>query len=286
MTSTACTVAVDVGNSAVKLCVRKSRREREGVRTESLDEHSIGLGQLGWQDAAIAWAGDHARSQDNPCGRIAWWIASVHREAADQLSHAIENADGEARIRRIQSFDVPIIADVEQPDRVGVDRMLGAFAARNRTHGAVVVVDAGSAITVDWVCEQGQFRGGAIMPGLGLQTRALATGTDALPKINWQSVENRPGEHAVVAGPLRPARHTGDAIRLGVLTGVAAGIDRLAHDYAMAAGDPRKPAFILTGGDAGIISPRLKHEHRCVSNLVCRGLLDMADSEADPVDRA
>ena len=272
-------VAVDVGNSAVKLCVRKSRCDHGRDDFERLETHTIGFGQPRWHHVAITWAGEQARSTEDPSGRVGWWIASVHREAADQLSRAIVSKDGTAKIRLIRSADVPIIAEVDHPDRVGVDRLLGAFAAINRAKSAVTVVDAGSAITVDWVCGDGRFHGGAIMPGLGLQARALATGTDALPKIEWPRVEKDSDDAVVVPAPLRPARNTVDAIRLGVLTGAAAGIDRLVTNYTLDRGQSQKPRLILTGGDAEIISPFLQHDHLRLSNLACRGLLDMAEIE-------
>ena len=50
-----------------------------------------------------------------------------------------------------------------------------------------VVIDAGSAITVDWISADGRFGGGAILPGLDLQSRALARGTEALPQIHWEA---------------------------------------------------------------------------------------------------
>tara|TARA_R110002049_G_scaffold4601_5_gene32761 strand:- start:1061412 stop:1062251 length:840 start_codon:yes stop_codon:yes gene_type:complete len=277
--SDVCTVAADVGNSALKLCVRRHESFVDKDDSNRLDEHSIYLDAPDWHTAAIDWVREHAG-----CNRTCWWIASVHREAADQLGRAIERGDGSASIKQVHSVDVPIQADVDDPGRVGVDRLLGAFAAWNRFKSAVVVVDAGSAITVDWVCDQGHFHGGAIMPGLRLQTRVLATGTDALPKIEWQQAstasECKPGTQACQR--LRPAKNTVDAIRLGVLTGAAAGIDRLAEQYASnqecANGDdPAAARLVVTGGDAAIISKYLRQQHQQVSNLACRGLLQMAE---------
>ena len=62
-----------------------------------------------------------------------------------------------------------------------------------------------------------EFVGGAILPGLSLQTRALASGTDALPQIAWNSGASLP----------TPGRNTTDAIRLGVLLGLAGAVERL-----------------------------------------------------------
>ena len=86
---------------------------------------------------------------------------------------------------------------------------------------------------------------------------------------------------------LAPAKNTADAIRLGVLTGAAAAIDRLAQNYffdlhsadtsnANSKIDHVGP-LVLTGGDAAIISPHLQCRHDLVGNLVCRGLLDLPE---------
>src|SRR5205085_11851847 len=80
---------------------------------------------------------------------------------------------------------LPLEVKVEQPERVGIDRLLNFVALRSRTVRAVsmVVIDAGSAVTVDWVDEQGTFRGGAIFPGLRLMAMALHRYTAALPEV-------------------------------------------------------------------------------------------------------
>ena len=282
-----CTVAVDVGNSAVKLCVRLSQSDRKtrsepSTSDESLIQHSIRIDQSNWPETAITWVRDHAT-----CGQTQWRIASVHRDAARQLERAVSHDGRNVSILHITAKDVPIEILVDEPHRVGIDRLLGAYAAWNRYRDAVVVVDAGSAITVDWVCVDGQFRGGAILPGLRLQTHSLATGTDALPELSWQISENPNHEPGHASTPLAPAKNTTDAIRLGVLTGAAAAIDRLAQNYFSDldrsgwsnanSGTAQVGPLVLTGGDAAIISPHLQCRHDLVGSLVCRGLLDLPE---------
>ena len=276
-----CTVAVDVGNSAVKLCVRTSESKQQaaaGASTchDSLIQHSIRIDQSNWPETAIAWVRSHAQ-----CGKTRWRIASVQRDAVAQLGRSISRDRGDEPIRHITAKDIPLKICVHEPDRVGIDRLLGAYAAWNCHHEAVVVVDAGSAITVDWVCDDGCFQGGAILPGLNLQTRSLATGTDALPEISWHLAVDAASTEK---NRLAPAKNTVDAIRLGVLTGASAAIDRLAQNYHLGAQNSdsksksdREGTIVLTGGDAAIISPHLHGRHDVVSNLVCRGLLDLPE---------
>jgi type III pantothenate kinase len=289
-------VAVDVGNSAIKLCLRAFEETEHNLRSAAeavsdppltsdrgptsdaaLRVHSISLGRSDWERSVIDWVVDPAVCKAMDTGDLQWRIASVHRGATEQLCRAIEAAQPAAAIHRVTRRQVPMRVQVDCPDQLGVDRLLAAYAAQRKFGSPLIVVDAGSAVTVDWVDRQGDFCGGAILPGLALQLAALANGTDALPPIELRH-----------AGALdRPARNTADAIRLGVVTGVVATIERLTEQFACtaAASNPEigqlDPSLVLTGGDARLISSLLGCSHRLAENLVCRGLLDLPRSSFD-----
>lgn len=157
-------------------------------------------------------------------------------------------------------FAVPIRTDVDQPERVGTDRLLGALAAHQRTGGACVTVDCGTAITVNAVSAGGVFLGGAIMPGLGLMARSLAQGTALLPTVCL-------GRSAPGVG-----RSTVEAIAAGVLRGGAGAVTALIASAreAVGCGAP----VVLTGGDAERIADLLPPDCRMiVPNLVIEGLI-------------
>jgi type III pantothenate kinase len=253
--SSDCLVAVDVGNSAVKLAVQ---------RESSIIDHSIRIGASGWELSVIGWVRDQLGCRDT-----LWRIASVHRSATSQLEAAIRKSNQGAVISLVGYRDVPMMVEVDQPDRLGIDRLLGAYAACNRFGSPLVVIDAGSAITVDWVSQERHFCGGAILPGLLLQSRALVMGTDALPQVELAS-----------SNPLQlPAKNTTEAIRGGIVAGVCAGIDGLIGRYCETARLPSdRVIVVMTGGDAPTLSPHLRHSHQVCSNLVCRGLLDLPKS--------
>ncbi|MGB7346577.1 MAG: type III pantothenate kinase [Pirellulaceae bacterium] len=265
MTERTCLVAVDVGNSAVKLCVRRDPHT-QGDASDLID-CSVPIAQSDWQHQAIKWVRDHVG-----CSRSRWRIASVHKPAAKAFEQAIDAMRAQSGIDMTVNFvsrhDVPMKANVDQPDRLGIDRLLSAFGAANLFQAPVTVVDAGSAVTVDWVNADGEFCGGAIMPGLRMQAASLAKGTDALPEIDWQKWNYQP----------TAASNTIDAIRLGLMTGVSAAIDRLVLLYASqqtGSASPEMPQLVLTGGDSEAISPFVRSSHQVVPNLVCRGLLDL-----------
>ena len=144
---------------------------------------------------------------------------------------------------------------------MGVDRLAAALAAHSRS-GAAVVLDLGTAITVDWVDAAGVFQGGAIVPGRGLAAAALAHGTHLLPEV-------APGR---VDEPLHlPGRDTEQAIRHGLDVGMVALVEGLVADLLLEAGPG--PALWLTGGDAEWFLHRTRLEVRHDPLLVVHGLL-------------
>src|SRR6185312_8188631 len=81
---------------------------------------------------------------------------------------------------------LPLRVLVQQLDHVGIDRLLDAVAANSRRPAGVpaIIIDAGSAVTVDLVDEAGAFTGGAILPGLRLMAKALHDYTALLPLVD------------------------------------------------------------------------------------------------------
>lgn len=268
-----CIVAADVGNSAVKICVLRFNidDELDNDASDHVLAASFPTSDSSWQSDVAKWV-----QTSVGCDLAEWRIASVQRNTSTELLKLLESART-GIVREVTVADIPMSVDVDQPDRVGVDRVLGAYAATNRIEPPFVIVDAGSAITVDYVDENAAYRGGAIMPGLQLQMRSLAAGTDALPDVGW----NSPNIPDIVKGP---ATNTADAIQLGVIMGAAGAIERLASCYQESSGAPSvdalesnsKTSLVITGGDSATISPHLRIPHASLPNSVCLGLLDLA----------
>jgi type III pantothenate kinase len=140
---------------------------------------------------------------------------------------------------------LPVKVTVYHPERVGLDRLLNAVAALGsyqRYRSPAIVVDAGTAVTVDWVEPECGFRGGAILPGFRLMSQALRDHTALLPLVN---VSKRP--------PSMPGRSTEQAIEAGVYHAVAGGINSLIRQLAAEWTQP--PHIFLTGGDAPLLQP-------------------------------
>jgi type III pantothenate kinase len=133
---------------------------------------------------------------------------------------------------------IPIAIRVDQPQFVGDDRLVNAYAAL-RLHGApAIVVDLGTATTFDAVNADGEFIGGAIAAGAGLALEALTRGTAQLPRV------------PLVMPPHAIGRDTITAMQSGAVighSGLVLVMVRAISDELTAEGGP-KPRVILTGG--------------------------------------
>ena len=136
---------------------------------------------------------------------------------------------------------VPLAVRVDRPDDVGADRLVNALAAA-RLHGTpAIVVDFGTATTLDCVASDGAYVGGAIAPGLELGLEALAARTAKLPRIELRAPDRAIGRDTVSA--MQSGTIFGyQALAAGLLARVRA---ELADANDVAPADVRA---ILTGG--------------------------------------
>ena len=162
--------------------------------------------------------------------------ASVNPPLIEPLEHAVQQATGEQVEWVGREIELPIKVLTEQPGETGVDRVLNIAAAYEQLGKVCVVVDAGSAITVDCCNEKGDFLGGAIAPGAAMQLDALHERTAKLPRV----------ELAAPSGPVGTS--TTSAIQHGVYHGIRGMVKELVENYATDLGT--WPDVIATGGDA------------------------------------
>ena len=130
----------------------------------------------------------------------------------------------------------------DEPEKTGVDRVLNVAAAYEQVEAEVVVIDAGTAITIDVCNDAGEFLGGAIAPGVRMQLDALHERTAGLPRIST----------ADFGPPLEPfGQNTAQAILHGVYHGIRGMVKELVEQYATKLG--RWPEVVATGGDAAVL---------------------------------
>jgi type III pantothenate kinase len=200
------------------------------------------------------------------------YLASVCQPVADELQDWLVRNRPQYVLRQLQLADFPLRVDVELPERVGLDRLAAAVAAHRlkAQHRAAIVVDAGSAITVDVIAPEGDFLGGAILPGWQLMARALADNTYLLPQVSGPEC---------VAPPEVVGRSTEKAILSGLYWGSVGAVRELMN--LMSRGWDPPPEHILGGGDTNLLLPYLGVGVRCVPDIVLRGILYTIDSLPD-----
>jgi type III pantothenate kinase len=136
---------------------------------------------------------------------------------------------------------VPIAIRLDRPDLVGADRIVNALAAVRLYGTPAIVVDLGTATTLDVVGADGAFVGGAIAPGLELGLEALASRTAKLPRVDLRTPDRVIGRDTVTA--IQSGTIFGyQALATGLLARARA---ELAEGAGMA---PEQVHTILTGG--------------------------------------
>ncbi len=163
------------------------------------------------------------------------------------------------------SYDkLPLQINVDFPELVGMDRLIAAVATNElrEANRPAIIVDAGTAITVDLVDADGVFQGGVILPGFRLSARALADGTDLLPNVDSTFRAEAP---AVIG------KWTDAAIRSGLFWGGVGAIRELVSRTTNEINT--EPQIFVTGGDAERLTGYLAADAQFVSDLVLRGIV-------------
>lgn len=202
----------------------------------------------------------------------------------------------------------PLVIDVDFPDKVGIDRLLGAIAANviRTPDQPAIIISSGTATTVDYLNERGHFCGGAILPGFELCAKALHQYTALLPLIEMTEVLQAGGIPAEIG------RNTHAAITSGLYWGHVGAVKELLQRLTATArtGDRpqtaarsgnrtqqgsrdrtqpgsgdwtqparpqpeqphREPLILLTGGAALLLQPHLPTPARIEPHLALQGL--------------
>ena len=159
-----------------------------------------------------------------------------------------------------------VVNRYERPEVLGTDRWAALIAARALHNGASLVVNAGTATTVDMLAADGTFLGGAILPGVELMRFVLHEHTGRLP---------------IQEGQYRDApRNTIDAIETGCRHAQAGAVERMYRVFREVAA---APLCIVAGGAGRALVDQLSMPRRYVENLVLEGLARIALSAAAAV---
>lgn len=158
-----------------------------------------------------------------------------------------------------------IAIDVDEPRSLGADRALNAIAAHAKYDGDLIVIDFGTATTIDAVDFNGAYKGGIIAPGINLSLDALVGNTAKLPRI---AIE-KPDSDSVIG------RNTEDQMLIGVFWGYVALIEGLVSRMKKQIGRPAK--VVATGGLALLFDEITDLFDEVDSDLTLRGLAILAE---------
>ncbi len=121
---------------------------------------------------------------------------SVVQSASDRIQTLLKER---ARFVKIEDFPESIIS-YQTPKTLGIDRVLACIGARARSDGkAVIVIDAGSAVTIDFMDSSGVFQGGVIAPGLQAFQKGLKLVAPGLPEVGREIPQEWPPKQTVTA---------------------------------------------------------------------------------------
>jgi type III pantothenate kinase len=196
-------------------------------------------------------------------------LASVNNPVAAGIESALR-ATGCEVLRVGRDLNPPLQHVLDDASTLGSDRALCAFAAFSLIGAACVVVDAGTAITVDFVDGEGTFHGGAIAPGVNMMLRALHEQTAALPQIAFEPQDPSRGPFG------RDTRH---AMQLGVAAAARGLVRDLVERYAEKY--EAYPRVVATGGDAAALFENDDLVERIIPDLQLIGIQRTIEAARD-----
>ena len=192
------------------------------------------------------------RGQDHPLGAV------LRSEQGEQIEKAIKQQLGQDVLRVERDLPIPVGRQLDREALVGEDRLLNAAAAFDKHKQACVIVDAGTAMTIDLVDGGGTFHGGAITPGAQLMLDSLGQRAAQLPEIELRKPEEVVGHN------------TAEAMLSGVFYGMRGMVREIVEQIAVSIN--QFPLVIATGGDAQVLFRDCDIVERVVPDLTLWGL--------------
>lgn len=179
-------------------------------------------------------------------------VGSINESQIDELRAEINLIELDFNLK------VPFVNKYATPKTLGVDRIaLVSSAVATYPNKNVLIIDAGTCITYDFLNNKGYYYGGSISPGLQMRYKALNVFTEKLPLLE-------PSEIVELIG-----NSTEKCIHSGVINGVINEIDGIINQYRKKNVDL---TVVLTGGDLNFLSNKLKNSIFANPNFLLEGL--------------
>lgn len=236
-------LAIDAGNTRIKWGIRRGDAwaQRDSLPT-----------------AEAARLADRLEASPRPQRAIATNVAGAQVES--QLENACRRLGVPLLMVRSERERLGVTNGYGEPSQLGADRWAALIAAHHLRAGHKLVVNAGTALTIDALAGDGRFLGGLIAPGPALMRRSLDRGTAGL-RLTEGAFHDFP-------------RSTPDAITSGAIQAGVGAIVRMRDAMASQALAPG--IVVLSGGAAPELAPHLPLEFAIHENLVLDGLALLA----------
>jgi len=247
-------IAVDIGNTNIAIGFFLDGQEQfiKSIPGNSQSELTSRLKST-WQKVPILESSKEKKHD----GVIV--VSSVKPIWTELITNIVRDSLGERVYIIGKDIPLPMPLWVDEPDKVGTDRVVSAAAAYAVVEDAVVVADFGTAVTIDLVDQHGVFQGGVICPGFEISAKALRENTSLLPKV----VVTRPN------GPF--GKNTDDAINCGLYYSIIGALEEVIRRYAEKIG--RWPQTVITGSGAEVIKDDCNFIDNYVPHLVVKGIV-------------
>lgn len=243
-------LAIDIGNTNVSFGAFEGVELRASWRISTnrhrmADEYRLLVGELlrsdGWTLGSV--------------GAVV--IASVVPPVLSELSDAFAREDIDVVVLTAAP-DFGLAVRYEPPESVGADRLANVIAVQERFGQPAIIVDLGTATTLDVLDSKGAYVGGAIAPGIETSIEGLFNNAFALPRLQLRAPNKAIGQTTM------------ESIRSGTVLGWAALVDGLV-DRFVAEMDGR-PVVVATGGLAPLIAPHCSRVQHTDIDLTLQGL--------------
>lgn len=243
-------LTIDIGNTNILLGIFKEdellKNWRLASRTaRTSDEYALDIMSLMFFEGI------------KPEGINGVIISSVVPPLDPIFERCIEKAFGIKPIFVNLDLNLGIKIDIENPQEIGMDRVVGSVAAYYKTKTSTVVVDFGTATTFDVINREGVFIGGAIAPGVLISLEGLFLRTAKLPKVELSIPSSVIG------------RDTVNAIRSGMLYGWGGMVERIIEEVEKKIG---RTEIVVTGGAAHLVTPLIRRDFIHDKFLTLEGL--------------
>lgn len=231
------TLYIDIGNSSIKAAYRD---EFQWERPDSQ--------LLSNASDLVDWINRHQKNFESIV------IASVVEETTSAILNLLESEN----VRVFSIGDIPSdLLDYKTTDTLGIDRFFSCYGAVAQTSKPAVVIDAGTACTIDYMSGDFVFRGGVIMPGIGILEQSLRAHAPGLPAVLPSIPDQWPG------------KTTKDSLRWGLYGGFRDAILAVLENYEEHYEDFD---LMITGGSAEWVSQVLGRESKVHPMLIFEGM--------------